>query len=848
MSQQIPKTYDHRAVEARWYAEWERSGAFEANPNPDKVPYCIVMPPPNVTGALHMGHALNGSIQDTLIRRARMKGYEALWLPGLDHASIALQNVVERNLMREEGKTRFDVGREDFVERCRAFADESRSQILGQLKRLGASVDWRRLRYTMDERYIDAVLTAFVDLFDAGLIYRENRITNWCPHDRSAISDLEVNYEEVAGKLYALRYPFIDDQGPGPDGENYAQVFSTRPETMLGDTALVVNPDDERYTDLVGRRIEVPFVEREIEVLADDYVDPGFGTGVLKVTPAHDPNDFEIGQRLGLASVNVMNPDGKINENGGPFAGMEREEARKAVAGRLDEEGLLGEVRDYPHRVGHCDRCGAVIEPWLSEQWWCSMKELAEPATQALENKDITVYPDSWRRETIRWLENIHDWNVSRQLWWGHRIPIWYGPEGEVVASKESPGHGFEQDKDILDTWFSSQLWPFATLGWPEENQDLAYFYPTSLLSTAREIMYLWVARMIMMGLRFKDDVPFGKVNVHSIVLAEDGTKMSKSKGNTINPLDLFDQYGTDAVRFGLLYQSSTQDFAYSYERAEMGRAFVTKLWNATRFVLAYPEGKESDDLSASDRWILSEFNRTVGEYDAFLEECEFSEAMRGIYAFAWNQFADWYIEIAKAAPSPATPRVLREVFGGILKLLHPVMPFATEEMARVMGEETLLARQRFPEYDPTLEDAEADRLLDRTKRAVSAVRSFRAESKVDGELEGLVPDDIDEDVFVALAGVMSVQTPDGANRASLPAGDVVVEILLSDEMRRGEIERLRREISRAGQEVKRAEGKLANEKFVQNAPERVVAGEREKLDVNARMLETLSRRLDEYL
>ena len=848
MSQQIPKTYDHRAVEARWYAEWERSGAFEANPNPDKVPYCIVMPPPNVTGALHMGHALNGSIQDTLIRRARMKGYEALWLPGLDHASIALQNVVERNLMREEGKTRFDVGREDFVERCRAFADESRSQILGQLKRLGASVDWRRLRYTMDERYIDAVLTAFVDLFDAGLIYRENRITNWCPHDRSAISDLEVNYEEVAGKLYALRYPFIDDQGPGPDGENYAQVFSTRPETMLGDTALVVNPDDERYTDLVGRRIEVPFVEREIEVLADDYVDPGFGTGVLKVTPAHDPNDFEIGQRLGLASVNVMNPDGKINENGGPFAGMEREEARKAVAGRLDEEGLLGEVRDYPHRVGHCDRCGAVIEPWLSEQWWCSMKELAEPAIQALENKDITVYPDSWRRETIRWLENIHDWNVSRQLWWGHRIPIWYGPEGEVVASKESPGHGFEQDKDILDTWFSSQLWPFATLGWPEENQDLAYFYPTSLLSTAREIMYLWVARMIMMGLRFKDDVPFGKVNVHSIVLAEDGTKMSKSKGNTINPLDLFDQYGTDAVRFGLLYQSSTQDFAYSYERAEMGRAFVTKLWNATRFVLAYPEEKESDDLSASDRWIVSEFNRTVGEYDAFLEECEFSEAMRAIYAFAWNQFADWYIEIAKAAPSPATPRVLREVFGGILKLLHPVMPFATEEMARVMGEETLLARQRFPEYDPTLEDAEADRLLDRTKRAVSAVRSFRAESKVDGELEGLVPDDIDEDVFVALAGVMSVQTPDGANRASLPAGDVVVEILLSDEMRRGEIERLRREISRAGQEVKRAEGKLANEKFVQNAPERVVAGEREKLDVNARMLETLSRRLDEYL
>ncbi|CAN5822767.1 valine--tRNA ligase [soil metagenome] len=848
MSQQIPKTYDHRAVEDRWYAEWERQGAFEADPNPDREPYCIVMPPPNVTGALHMGHALNGSIQDTLTRRARMKGYEALWLPGLDHASIALHNVVERNLMRDEGKTRFDVGREEFVERCRIFADESRSQILGQIKRLGASVDWRRLRYTMDERYVDAVLEAFIDLFDAGLIYRENRITNWCPHDRSAISDLEVNYEDVAGKLYGLRYPFVDGKGPGPDGEDYAQVFSTRPETMLGDTALVVNPDDERYTGLVGRRVKVPFVEREIEVLADDYVDPSFGTGVLKVTPAHDPNDFEIGKRLGLASVNVMNPDGTINGNGGPFAGMGREEARKAVVQALDEEDLLGDVRDYPHRVGHCDRCGAVIEPWLSEQWWVSMRELAEPAIQALKDKDIIVYPDSWRRETIRWLENIHDWNVSRQLWWGHRIPVWYGPDGEVLASRESPGEGWEQDQDILDTWFSSGLWPFATLGWPEETKDLTYFYPTSLLSTAREIMYLWVARMVMMGLRFKRDVPFENVNVHSIVLAEDGTKMSKSKGNTINPLDLFDRYGTDAVRFGLLYQSSTQDFAYSYERAEMGRAFVTKLWNATRFVLAYPEAETSDDLSPSDRWILSEFNRTVKDYDTFLEDCEFSEAMRRIYSFAWNQFADWYIEIAKAAPSKATPRVLREVLSGTLRLLHPVMPFATEEMASVMGEEELLATQRFPGYDPALEDEEADRLLDRTKRAVSAVRSFRAESKVDGELDGLIPEGIEEEVFVALAGVKPVETSDGANRASLPAGDIVVEVQLSDEMRRGEIERLRREISRAEQELRRAEGKLANEKFIQNAPERVVAGEREKLDVNARMLETLSRRLDEYL
>ncbi|MGH3087984.1 MAG: valine--tRNA ligase, partial [Rubrobacteraceae bacterium] len=551
---EIPKTYDPHAVEGRLYEEWERAGLFDADPNPDKEPYCIVIPPPNVTGALHMGHALNGTIQDTLIRRARMKGYEALWLPGVDHASIALQNVVERKLKAEEGKTRWDLGREEFVERCRVFAEESRSTILGQLKRLGASVDWRRLRFTMDDAYIDAVLEAFIRLYDDGLVYKGNRITNWCPNDRSAISDLEVNHEETNGKLYGIRYPFVDGKGSGPDGEDYAEVFSTRPETMLGDVALVVNPDDERYTELVGRKVLVPFVEREIEIFADDYVDPEFGTGVLKVTPAHDPNDFEIAERKGFAPVNILNPDGSINENGARFAGLGREDARKAVVVALDSEGLLGKVENYTFRVGTCDRCGAVIEPWLSEQWWISMKPLAEPAIEALKNGEITVYPDSWRRETIRWLENIHDWNVSRQLWWGHRIPVWHGPDGEVVASKESPGEGFEQESDILDTWFSSGLWPFATLGWPEENEDLAYFYPTSLLSTAREIMYLWVARMIMNGISFRGNIPFEKINVHSIVLAEDGTKMSKSKGNTIDPIDLFDEYGTDAVRFGLLY------------------------------------------------------------------------------------------------------------------------------------------------------------------------------------------------------------------------------------------------------------------------------------------------------
>ncbi len=545
-----------------------------------------------------------------------------------------------------------------------------------------------------------------------------------------------------------------------------------------------------------------------------------------------------------------MNPDGTINAAGGPFEGMSREEAREAVVQELDGLGLLGGVRPYAFRVGHCDRCGAVIEPWLSEQWWCSMRPLAEPAIEALRRGEITVYPDSWRRETIRWLENIRDWNVSRQLWWGQRIPVWYGPEGEVVASKESPATGFEQDPDVFDTWFSSGLWPIATLGWPDEDaEDLRYFYPTDLLSTAREIMYLWVARMIMMGLHFEGEIPFQKVNVHSIVLAEDGTKMSRSKGNTIDPLELFDEYGTDAVRFGLLYQSSTQDFPYSRERAEMGRAFVTKLWNAMRFVLAYPEAEESGELSPSDRWILSEFDRTVREYDAYLEECEFSEAMRRDLLFRLEPVRRLVHRDSEGSP---LDRDTAHPARGLPR--HPQAP-APRHALRDGGDGERNGRT----------DASRDAELPRTRPRASRTRRRTACSTAPGgpsrrcarsgpsrrskaSSKGSVPQGIDEGVFAALAGVRPAQTGNGASRASLPAGDVVVEILLSEEMRRGEIERLRREISRAEQEVARSQSKLANEKFVDNAPERIVAGEREKLDVNSRMLETLSRRLDEYL
>lgn len=842
---EIPKTYDPSGVEGRLYEEWEGAGLFDADPNPEKEPYSIVIPPPNVTGALHMGHALNGTIQDALVRRARMKGFEALWLPGMDHASIALQNVVERKLQREEGKTKWEIGREAFLEKCQEFANESRATMLGQLRRMGASLDWRRLRFTMDEGYVKAVNESFIKLYEEGLIYKGNRITNWCPRDRSAISDLEVNYSSVDGKLYGLRYRFSDGKGAGPDGNDFAEVFSTRPETMLGDVALVVNPDDARYTDLVGRKVTVPFVEREIEVFADSYVDPEFGNGVLKVTPAHDPNDFEIGERMGFTPVNVMNPDGTINDNGAQFAGLTREEARKAVVGALDGEGLLGEVRDHSFRIGTCDRCGTVIEPWLSEQWWVSMKPLAAPAIEALKNKEITVYPDSWRRETIRWLENIHDWNVSRQLWWGHRIPVWYGPDGEMVAAAESPGEGFEQDPDILDTWFSSGLWPFATLGWPDETEDLDYFYPTTLMSTAREIMYLWVARMLVNGIHFRGEIPFQKINVHSIVLAEDGTKMSKSKGNTINPLDMMDEYGTDAVRFGLMYQSSTQDFAYSYERAAMGRAFVTKLWNAMRFIVTGNFEGEGE-ASVSDRWIVSAMNRCARDYDRFMEECEFSEAMRRVYDFAWHEFADWYIEIAKTAPSAETSRILRDVFTEIVRMLHPVMPFVTEEMSRTLGHDEYLVRQPMPLYDESLDDPEAERILERTKQAVQAVRSFRNDSKTGGELEGTLPRGVDESVFTKLAGVRIVGSV-GESGTTLTVGDVAVEIALSEEMRRGEIDRLQKELSRVEAEVSRAQKKLGNEKFVQRAPEDVVASEREKLGANSELLGTLKSRLEAY-
>lgn len=845
---EMPRAYAPTEIEPRVYERWLAADVFAPDGQGTRAdlsrqPFVIIQPPPNVTGALHLGHAARATVEDLMARRARMQGRPTLWLPGLDHASIAAQFVLD-GILATEGLSREKVGREAYLERMWRFMDETREVMTRQHRRLGVSVDWSRLRFTMDEVSAKAVSTSFKQLYDDGLAYRGEQLINWCPGCRTSLSDLEVVATPEAGTLWSVRYHLVPRDGAEEDS---ITVATTRPETILGDTAVAVHPDDERFSAFVGRQAVIPFVDRIVPVIADEMVDRAFGTGAVKITPAHDQVDFETAQRHSLPILDVMDDAAVINEHGGPFAGLSREEARTRILHALEAAGDV--VAAVPHEmvIGRCQRSDDIVEPRIKTQWFIKVKPMAERAMAAVREGRTRIVPARYEKVFFDWMENIRDWNVSRQLWWGHRIPVWYGPDGEVVASKESPGEGFEQDTDILDTWFSSGLWPFATLGWPEENEDIEYFYPTSLLSTAREIMYLWVARMIMNGIKFRGEVPFRKINVHSIVLAEDGTKMSKSKGNTINPLDLLDEYGTDAVRFGLLYQSSTQDFAYSYERASMGRAFVTKLWNAMRFIMSGNFEGEGG-LSVSDRWILAGFNRLARDYDTLLEECEFSEAMRRVYDFAWHEFADWYIEIAKTAPSSETPKILREVFLGVVKLLHPVMPFATEEMARTLGEEKYLVRQSLPIYDATLEDTDAERMLDRTKRAVSAVRAFRAEAKVDGELEGRAPEGVELSVFATLARVKLVDEVDDSRRATLPAGDdVVVEVALTEEMRRGEISRLDKEISRVGGEVSRAEKKLGNEKFVERAPAEVVAAERGKLEANTKLLATLRERLDEY-
>jgi valyl-tRNA synthetase len=857
MTSELSTAYQPAEIERRWYQEWERQGLFAARPNKDKKPYTIVIPPPNVTGALHMGHAFEHTLQDAFVRRARMQGFEALWLPGTDHAGIATQNVVERELTKE-GLTRHDLGREAFVERVWEWKAKYGGRILEQMKRLGDSCDWDRERFTMDEGLSRAVRTVFVRWFDDGLIYRGQRIINWCPRCSTALSDIEVEHEDVTGEIVTFRYQL-------EDGDENIKVATTRVETMLGDTGIAVHPDDDRYRHLVGRKVRHPFFpDREVPVVADDAVDPEFGTGAVKVTPAHDPTDFEIGERHGLERINIFNGDATTSAETGRFSGMDRYIARHEVFHELESLGLVEKREAYVHSVGHCYRCHTEIEPWLSEQWFVSMKPLAAPAMEAVRNGSIRMEPKRFVKSYMEWMTNIRDWCISRQIWWGHRIPVWYCDEcGETFASLEDPdtcrkceSSALQQDPDVLDTWFSSQLWPFSTLGWPDDTEDLAYFYPTTLMAPGYEILYLWVARMISSGLYFLEDVPFREVMIHGIVRDFEGKKMSKSLGNVIDPLDMIEIYGADALRFSLAFGAVPgNDSNSSEDRIEGARNFANKLWNATRFVLisiedARPQLASAEHLATEDRWILSRLGHTISEVEEQLSAYNWAEALKILHRFTWSEFCDWYIEMAKlrlgSSEHDVVAGVLVHVLDRILRLLHPVMPFITEELwSRLRPDAGTIMRADWPKLDDVrFEDAEA--AVEAMQDLVVSLRRLRSDNNV--------PPGVRVNVEIAaghreeelkrlarpvgsLARLEDVRWVEGIESrpgrattitaSGIEAG-IDLEGLIDLEAERT---RLQSRIDQAVAEIKRAEGKLANESFTSKAPPVVVEKERRKLE-----------------
>ncbi len=745
---EMPSAYDPQAVEGPIFASWQEGGYFSQAIIEGERPYTVVIPPPNVTGSLHMGHALNNTIQDVVVRRQRMTGRPTRWVVGTDHAGIATQNKVEQKLAAE-GKSRHDVGREAFVDACWEWRHEHGSTIIGQLKAMGCSCDYSDEWFTMDPTYQLAVRKVFVDWFEKGLIYRGKRIINWCPRCSTALSDIEVEHEDVDSHLWHLRYPLKEPV----NGVDHVVVATTRPETMLGDTCVAVHPDDERYRALVGATVVLPLVGREIPIVADDYVDPSFGSGAVKVTPAHDPNDFEIGERHDCAKINVMNADATITEAGGAYAGLDRHEARKRIVGDLEALGLLVGIDDHVHSVGHCYRCHTTIEPWLSDQWFVDMRPLAEPAIEAVRDGRVTFHPKRWENVYFHWMENIRDWCISRQLWWGHRIPVFYCDTcGATLASMEDitecPKCGsarVRQDEDVLDTWFSSQLWPFATLGWPEADPRVDYFYPTSVLSTARDILFLWVARMVMSGMYFVDGkVPFDDVIIHPTVFNAEGKRMSKSLGTGVDPLDLMDHYGADGMRFGLMLQvTGAQDLKFSEEKLVSSRNFANKIWNASRFVLMNLEGHVPGEPVAhtvADRWILSRLAELSARVDEGLDTYEFGDVSRALYDFFWNEFCDWYIELAKARlqaggeERASVQRILVFVLDQALRLLHPMMPFVTEAIWRNLplaesGEPASLMIAAWPSASglSRFADEGAERSISRLIDIVTGIRAVRA-------------------------------------------------------------------------------------------------------------------------
>ncbi len=877
-------TYDPHAFEEKWYRWWEEKKFFHADPASPKPPFSIVIPPPNVTGSLHMGHALNNTLQDVLVRYKRMDGYEACWVPGTDHAGIATQNVVER-MLAEEGKTRQDLGREAFIERVWKWRKESGGTILRQLKRLGASCDWDRERFTMDEGLSRAVREVFCRLYEEGLIYRGDYIINWCPRCHTALSDLEVEHEEAAGRLWHIRYP-------AKDGGEGVVVATTRPETMLGDTAVAVHPEDERYKALVGKTLVLPIVGREIPVIADPAVDPEFGTGAVKVTPAHDPNDFAMGERHGLARVQVIGEDGTMTAEAGAYAGLDRYECRKRLVADLEAQGFLVKTDEHRHAVGHCYRCRTVIEPLVSRQWFVKIKPLAEKAIAAVREGRTRIVPPQWEKTYFHWMENIRDWCISRQIWWGHRIPAFTCQAcGELTVARTDPeacprcgATDLAQEEDVLDTWFSSALWPFSTLGWPEETPELAKFYPTSVLVTGFDILFFWVARMMMMGLWFRGDVPFHDVYIHALVRDEKGQKMSKSRGNVIDPLEVIDRFGADPFRFTLVaFAAQGRDIRLSVDRIEGYQRFANKVWNAVRFTLM---NLEDFDPSApavpfaerlpQDRWILTRLREAVAEVRANLDAYEFDKAAGSVYQFLWHELCDWYIEMAKgplygrgdARARLGTQQTLVEAFDTVLRLLHPFMPFVTEELWQKLpwpayrGErpESVMTAA-FPRPEALPEDAEARDRIERVKEVVSAIRNIRGEMNVPpsrkveawvrGADEALDVVRAEAATVRALAGLERLEVLEaGAARpaqsaAAVAAGLEIYVPLAGVVDLAAEEKRLEKEISRLDQDLGRVRKKLANPNFTGKAPAEVVEKERAKEAELAEKLEKLRANLE---
>ncbi|WP_299527456.1 valine--tRNA ligase [uncultured Streptomyces sp.] len=841
---ELPTQYAPAEVEGKLYERWVERGYFEADEHSDKPPYSIVIPPPNVTGSLHLGHAFEHTLIDALVRRKRMQGFEALYQPGMDHAGIATQNVVERELAKE-GKSRHDLGREAFVERVWKWKEESGGQISGQMRRLGEGVAWSRERFTMDEGLSKAVQTVFKRMYDDGLIYRAERIINWCPRCLTAISDIEVEYQEDDGELVSMTYG---------EGEDTIVVATTRAETMLGDTAVAVHPDDERYQHLVGKQIRLPLTDRTIPVVADHHVDPAFGTGAVKVTPAHDPNDFEIGKRHDLPFLTVMDERAVITVPG-PFEGLDRLEARSAIVAALRAEGrIVAEKRPYVHSVGHCSRCKTTIEPRLSLQWWVKVAPLAEAAGDAVRDGRVKIHPQEMEKRYFDWVDNLHDWTISRQLWWGHRIPVWYGPNGEVVCvgpDDEAPtGEGWTQDSDVLDTWFSSGLWPFSTLGWPEQTPSLAKFYPNSVLVTGYDILFFWVARMMMFGLYVNDGVPpFGTIVLHGMVRDEHGKKMSKSFGNVVNPLDWMDKYGSDALRFTLARGANPgTDVPIGEEWVQGSAKFSNKIWNATRFALmngATIEGElpPVEEMSVTDRWILSRLNRTVADVDAFYDDFQFARISESLRHFAWDEVFDWYVELSKTTffaggrPAEVSGRVLGEVLDVMLRLLHPIVPFVTEALwTALTGRESIVVAE-WP-GDSGFRDDAAEKEIALVQQVVTEVRRFRNDQglqpgqKVPARLTldgtALVPHE------AAIRQLLRLQpAEDGFHAtASLPVAGATVALDLSGTIDvEAERKRLTKDLGAAEKEKAQATGKLGNEAFLAKAPDNVVDKIRGRLD-----------------